>query len=61
MVFQTRNVFYLRINAHTVLPLYLYLDEQHKEWMSDYVLQQVLGDLRPLSVDHLAYGAINPP
>lgn len=46
MRFSTRNVYYLRISAHTILPLYLYLDEQHVEWMSDRVLQHVLEDLR---------------
>ncbi|TFY83942.1 hypothetical protein EWM64_g75 [Hericium alpestre] len=47
MPFQTRNAYYLRISASTVLPVYLYLDEQHLGWMSDQVLQYVLADLRP--------------
>jgi hypothetical protein len=48
--FGPRNVFYLRINAHTVLPVFLHLDEQngHTEWMTEAVLQQVVEDLRPL-------------
>ncbi|KDQ20717.1 hypothetical protein BOTBODRAFT_61817 [Botryobasidium botryosum FD-172 SS1] len=46
--FRTRNASYLRISANTVLPLYLYLDEKHTEWMSDAVFQAVLEDLRPL-------------
>ncbi|KAF8076510.1 hypothetical protein FPV67DRAFT_420291 [Lyophyllum atratum] len=47
MPFKTRNPYYLRISEKTVLPLYLYLDERHLEWMSDAVLQHVLADLRP--------------
>ncbi|KAF6762325.1 hypothetical protein DFP72DRAFT_878543 [Ephemerocybe angulata] len=47
MVFRTRNCYYLRISEKTVLPLYLYLDERHLDWMSDHVLQHVLSDLRP--------------
>ncbi|TCD68208.1 hypothetical protein EIP91_011380 [Steccherinum ochraceum] len=46
MRFGTRNLYYLRISSTAVLPLYLYLDEKHVEWMSDRVLQQVLEDLR---------------
>ncbi|KAJ3540563.1 hypothetical protein NM688_g6208 [Phlebia brevispora] len=48
MQFSARNLYYLRISAGTVLPLYLYLDEQHIDWMSERVLQHVLADLRPL-------------
>ncbi|KAL6309654.1 hypothetical protein BKA93DRAFT_821379 [Sparassis latifolia] len=47
MRFGVRNVYYLRISASTVIPLYLYLDERHVEWMSERVLQHVLADLRP--------------
>ncbi|GLB33920.1 hypothetical protein LshimejAT787_0108040 [Lyophyllum shimeji] len=47
MPFKTRNPYYLRISATSVLPVYLYLDERHLAWMSDTVLQQVLADLRP--------------
>ncbi|KAF8592396.1 hypothetical protein K439DRAFT_1378493 [Ramaria rubella] len=48
MPFSARNARYLRISAHVVLPLYVYLDDQHVEWMSDYTLQRVLENLRPL-------------
>ena len=48
MVFTTRNLYYLRISRTTVLPFYLYLDQQHVNWMSDVVLQYVLRDLHPL-------------
>ncbi|KZT20408.1 hypothetical protein NEOLEDRAFT_1075785 [Neolentinus lepideus HHB14362 ss-1] len=48
MPFRARNLFYLRISKSDVIPLYLYLDERHIEWMSDRVLQHVLADLRPL-------------
>ncbi|KAF8528959.1 hypothetical protein BU17DRAFT_36998 [Hysterangium stoloniferum] len=48
MPFSTRNVRYLRISAHTILLLYIYLDDRHVEWMSDYILQRVLEDLRPV-------------
>ncbi|RPD67232.1 hypothetical protein L226DRAFT_131430 [Lentinus tigrinus ALCF2SS1-7] len=53
MRFSTRNAYYLRISATTVLPLYLYLDERHIEWMSERVLQHVLADLRPLIIPKL--------
>ncbi|KAI0375569.1 hypothetical protein BV20DRAFT_1008081 [Pilatotrama ljubarskyi] len=53
MRFQTRNAYYLRISATTVIPLYLYLDERHVEWMSERVLQHVLADLRPLILSKL--------
>ncbi|OCH92933.1 hypothetical protein OBBRIDRAFT_811427 [Obba rivulosa] len=48
MRFSVRNAYYLRIAPDVVLPLYLYLDERHVEWMSERVLQHVLADLRPL-------------
>ncbi|KAH7929407.1 hypothetical protein BV22DRAFT_1102387 [Leucogyrophana mollusca] len=48
MSFRSRNAYYLRISATTVLPLYLYLDDRHTDWMSDIILQRVLEDLRPL-------------
>ncbi|TFK43428.1 hypothetical protein BDQ12DRAFT_674963 [Crucibulum laeve] len=47
MPFRTRNSYYLRISSNTVLPLHLYLDERHLNWMSDLILQHVLADLRP--------------
>ncbi|KDQ64604.1 hypothetical protein JAAARDRAFT_118507 [Jaapia argillacea MUCL 33604] len=53
MPFHARSLHYLRISATTVLPLYLYLDERHIDWMSDRVLQHVLADLRPLIVPKL--------
>ncbi|KAI0750751.1 hypothetical protein C8Q80DRAFT_1250317 [Daedaleopsis nitida] len=53
MRFATRNAYYLRISATTVLPLYLYLDERHVDWMSERVLQHVLADLRPLIIPKL--------
>ncbi|PIL37085.1 MFS general substrate transporter [Ganoderma sinense ZZ0214-1] len=53
MRFSTRNSYYLRISATTVLPLYLYLDERHVDWMSERVLQHVLADLRPLVIPKL--------
>ncbi|KAI0347231.1 hypothetical protein BDW22DRAFT_1387298 [Trametopsis cervina] len=53
MKFTTRNAYYLRISAGAVLPLYLYLDEQHLEWMSERILQHVLADMRPLVLPKL--------
>jgi len=53
MTFGPRNAYYLRISTNTVLPLFLYLDERHIEWMSDIVLQHVLADLRPLIIPKL--------
>ncbi|KAF9247311.1 hypothetical protein BU15DRAFT_84828 [Melanogaster broomeanus] len=53
MSFRPRNAYYLRISANIVLPLYLYLDERHIDWMSDVVLQHVLADLRPLVIPKL--------
>lgn len=50
VMFGTRNIFYLKISADTVLPLYLYLDKKHVLWMSDYTLQCVLRDMKPLQV-----------
>jgi len=49
-MFTTRNLFYLKISKDIVLPLYVYLDQQHVHWMSDRVLQCVLRDLKPLQV-----------
>ncbi|KAF8138427.1 hypothetical protein EV363DRAFT_1393879 [Boletus edulis] len=53
MTFRPRNAYYLRISTHIVLPLFLYLDERHIDWMSDVVLQHVLADLRPLIIPKL--------
>ncbi|KAJ7368415.1 hypothetical protein DFH08DRAFT_727020 [Mycena albidolilacea] len=47
MVFRCRNPYYLRISEKNVLPLYVYLDEAHVNWMTDNVLQHVLADLQP--------------
>ncbi|KAF5363927.1 hypothetical protein D9756_000477 [Leucocoprinus leucothites] len=53
MGFKARNLYYLRIAEQTVLPVYLYLDERHLDWMSDQVLQHVLSDLRPRILNKL--------
>ncbi|KAI0269108.1 hypothetical protein BC834DRAFT_864789 [Gloeopeniophorella convolvens] len=53
MPFFPRNCFYLRISASSVLPLYVYLDNQHVDWMTDRVLQQVVADLRPKIIPKL--------
>lgn len=45
MRFSTRNAFYLRASNYRVVPLFLYLDERHVDWMSDPILQHVIGDL----------------
>ena len=60
MVFTTRNLYYLRISRTTVLPFYLYLDQQHVNWMSDAVLQYVLRDLHPLYVIYSDMGRALP-
>ncbi|KAG1768113.1 hypothetical protein EDD22DRAFT_257171 [Suillus occidentalis] len=51
--FSVRNAYYLRVSESSVIPLYLYLDERHVNWMSDKVLQHVLADLRPLILPKL--------
>ncbi|KAG8691415.1 hypothetical protein FRC11_004179 [Ceratobasidium sp. 423] len=48
MTFQSRNLYHLRVNKHTVLPLYLYLDEKHVDWMTWGVLNDIISDLKPL-------------
>jgi hypothetical protein len=53
MPFRARNPYYLRISQKSVLPLYVFLDERHIDWMSDRVLQYVLADLRPLIIPKL--------
>ncbi|KAG7449080.1 uncharacterized protein BT62DRAFT_1073612 [Guyanagaster necrorhizus] len=53
MTFRPRNPYYLRISERHVLPLYLYLDDRHLDWMSDRILQHVLEDLRPIIVSKL--------
>ncbi|KAJ7180211.1 hypothetical protein C8R43DRAFT_972216 [Mycena crocata] len=47
MPFRTRNPYYLRISEKNVLPLYVYLDSRHVNWMTDNILQHVLADLQP--------------
>ncbi|KAG8891641.1 hypothetical protein FRC00_013343, partial [Tulasnella sp. 408] len=48
MSFRHRNALYLRISRHTVIPLYLYLDDKDIKWMNDKILTQVIRDMRPL-------------
>ncbi|KAG9086193.1 hypothetical protein FRC06_003224 [Ceratobasidium sp. 370] len=48
MFFQTRNLYHLRVNKHTVIPLYLYLDEKHVDWMTRSILNEIIADLKPL-------------
>ncbi|KAJ6598949.1 hypothetical protein DFH09DRAFT_1129634 [Mycena vulgaris] len=47
MPFRARNPYYLRISEKNVLPLYVYLDNRHVNWMTDNILQHVLADLQP--------------
>ncbi|WVQ97366.1 hypothetical protein IAU59_004478 [Kwoniella sp. CBS 9459] len=47
MHFSTRNAFYLRASNYRVIPLFLYLDERHVDWMSERVLHLVIGALQP--------------
>ncbi|WWC66492.1 uncharacterized protein I206_100394 [Kwoniella pini CBS 10737] len=53
MHFSTRNAFYLRASNYRVIPLFLYLDERHVDWMSERVLQLVIGALQPKISDIL--------
>ncbi|KIR35470.1 hypothetical protein I352_01745 [Cryptococcus deuterogattii MMRL2647] len=46
MTFSTRNAYYLRVSNYRVIPLFLYLDERHVDWMSDRVLQLVIASLQ---------------
>lgn len=46
MPFSTRNAYYLRASNYRTIPLFLYLDERHVDWMSDIVLQRVIGGLQ---------------
>lgn len=46
MKFSTRNAFYLRASNYRIVPLFLYLDERHVDWMSERVLQLVIADLK---------------
>ncbi|CAK9781224.1 hypothetical protein CC85DRAFT_289063 [Cutaneotrichosporon oleaginosum] len=47
MRFSTRNAFYLRASNYRVIPLFLYLDERHVDWMSTETLDGVIGKLHP--------------
>ncbi|KAJ3789492.1 hypothetical protein GGU10DRAFT_404175 [Lentinula aff. detonsa] len=53
MTFRPRNPYYLRISKKDVLPVYLYLDDRHVDWMNDMILQHVLEDLRPKIIPKL--------
>ncbi|KAI0251278.1 hypothetical protein BJV78DRAFT_477167 [Lactifluus subvellereus] len=53
MPFLTRNCYYLRVSSSSIIPLYIYLDSQHVDWMSDRVLHQVVADLRPKIIPKL--------
>ncbi|TRM67697.1 hypothetical protein BD626DRAFT_479557 [Schizophyllum amplum] len=53
MPFHARNAYYLKISDRNILPLYVYLDERHLDWMNDHILQHVLADLRPHIVPKL--------
>ncbi|KAH9006949.1 hypothetical protein EDB86DRAFT_28839 [Lactarius hatsudake] len=46
MPFLPRNSYYLRVSSSSVLPFYVYLDNEHVDWMSDRVLNKVVADLR---------------
>lgn len=46
MPFLTRNRYYLRVSSSKTIPLYVYLDNQHVDWMSDQILRKVVADLR---------------
>ena len=52
-MYSTRNAYYLRVSNYKVIPLFLYLDERHVNWMSDEVLDEVVEDLRPKMQDLL--------
>ncbi|WVQ85095.1 hypothetical protein IAT38_007259 [Cryptococcus sp. DSM 104549] len=58
MPFSTRNAFYLRVSNYRVIPLFLYLDERHVDWMTDPVLQLVIASLQPKMAE-LLYNAKN--
>ena len=52
MKYTSRNLFYLKVNTHTVLPVFLHLDEQagHTEWIDDAIVRAVVEDMRFLCV-----------
>jgi hypothetical protein len=45
--FSTRNAYYLRVTNYKILPVFLYLDERHVDWMSSGVLDAVIEALQP--------------
>ncbi|KAH9077308.1 hypothetical protein EDB83DRAFT_2217809 [Lactarius deliciosus] len=53
MPFLPRNSYYLRVSSSSVLPFYVYLDNEHVDWMSDRVLNKVVADLRPKIIPKL--------
>ncbi|KAH9062826.1 hypothetical protein EDB87DRAFT_267634 [Lactarius vividus] len=53
MPFLPRNSYYLRVSSSSVLPFYVYLDNEHVDWMSDRVLNKVVTDLRPKIIPKL--------
>jgi hypothetical protein len=53
MSFSSRNAYYLRVSNYRTIPLFLYLDERHVDWMSDVVLQRVMAALQPRMKDLL--------
>ncbi|KAN0131432.1 hypothetical protein V8E53_010809 [Lactarius tabidus] len=53
MPFFPRNSYYLRVSSSSILPLYVYLDNEHVDWMSDRVLNRVVADLRPKIIPKL--------
>jgi hypothetical protein len=55
MRFSTRNAFYLRASNYRVIPLFLYLDERHVDWMRGDVLESVIGKLQPKYVRSYAW------
>lgn len=54
MRFSTRNAFYLRASNYRVIPLYLYLDERHVDWMSRDILDAVINKMQSKCVFPLA-------
>ncbi|ORX36089.1 hypothetical protein BD324DRAFT_630107 [Kockovaella imperatae] len=56
MRFSTRNAFYFRASNYRVIPLFLYLDERHVDWMSDTILQLVIQELQPKMPELLLNG-----
>ncbi|EIW72486.1 hypothetical protein TREMEDRAFT_25871 [Tremella mesenterica DSM 1558] len=53
MTFSTRNAYYLRVSNYRVIPLFLYLDERHVDWMTDRYLQLVIAALQSKMLDLL--------